>query len=93
MRTVGEVREEETALLVCRIPDGRPERRGILLGLDHAGIRREVVEFRGGGWDGSLRGFFLPLCSGKIDVDRTNTRDRFQLSLRPERNLVIETEV
>jgi len=95
MRTVGEAREEETALLVCHISDGRPERRGIQLGLDRAKIRRDGVEFGGVAWqwNGSLRVFFSPLCSGKIDVDRTNTRDRVQLSLCSERNPVLETEV
>ena len=33
MEMIGEVRGEESALPVCRIPDGRPERNGILLEL------------------------------------------------------------
>jgi len=36
MRTVGEVRGEESTLFVCHIPNGRPERNGILLELDRA---------------------------------------------------------
>jgi len=42
MRTVEEVKGEESALFVCRIPDGRPGGGCILLELDHAGIRRDV---------------------------------------------------
>ena len=46
MRTVGRVRGEESALFVCRIPEGRPERKGILLELNRAGIRRDAVTRR-----------------------------------------------
>ena len=86
-------RKEETALFVCRILDGRPKRKGILLELDRAGIRRDVVRFGGGGWHGSLRGFFSSFCAGRIEVDRAGTRDPFQLSLHPERNPALETKV
>ena len=92
VRTVGEVREEESALFVCRILDGRPERKGILLELDRAGIRRDVVRFGGGGWHGSLHGFLSSFCAGRIDVDRAGTRDSFQFSLHPKRNPVLETK-
>ena len=92
MRTVGEVRDNESALFICRIPDGRPERNGVLLELDRAGIRRDV-RFGGGGWHGGLRGFFSSLCTGRIDVDQAGTRDPFQFSLHPERNPVLETKV
>ena len=81
MGTVGEVRGEESALFVFRIPDGRPERNGILL---------EPV---GGGWHDSLHGFFSSLCTGRIDVDRTGNRDPVRFSLHPERNLVLKTKV
>jgi len=91
--TVGEVRGEESALFVFRIPDGRPERNGILLELDRAEIRREVVRLGGGGWHGSLHGFFSSLCRGRIDVDRTGNRHPVQFSLHPERNLVLKTKV
>jgi len=73
MRMVGEVGGEESALFVRHIPDGRPERSGILLELDHAEIRRDVVGSGGGGWHGGLRGFFSSLCIGRIDVDRAGT--------------------
>ena len=92
MRTVLKTREEETALFVCRILDGRPEGKGILLELDRAGIRRDVIRFGGGGWHSGLRGFFSSFCAGRIDVDRAGTRDPFQLSLHPERNPVFETK-
>jgi len=42
MGAVGGVRDEESALFVCRISNGRPEKEGILLELDRAGIRRDV---------------------------------------------------
>ena len=88
------VREEEPILFVCRILDGRPERKGILLELDRAGIRRDAIRFGGGcgGWHGSLPGFFSSFCAGRIDVDRADTRDSFQFSLHPERIPVLEAE-
>jgi len=58
MRMVGEVRGEQTALFVCRTPDGRLERKGILLELDRDGIRRDVIRLGGGNWRGNLRGHF-----------------------------------
>jgi len=45
VRTVGGVKGEESALFVCRIPNGRSERNGIQLELDRAGIRRDVLKF------------------------------------------------
>ena len=87
------MRKEETALFVCRILDGRPEGKGLLLELDRAGIRRDVIRFGGGGWHGGLRGFFSSFCARRIDVDRARTRDPFQFSLHPERNTVFETKV
>jgi len=91
MRTVGKVRGEENALLVCHIPDRRPERKGIPLELDRARIRHDVVRFGSSGQHGSLRGFFSSFCTGRIDVDRARTRDPFQFSLHPERNPVLKT--
>jgi len=85
IRAVREVRGEECALFVCRILDGRPKGKGILLELDRAGIRRDVIRFGGGGWHGGLCGFFSSFCAGRIDVDRVGTRDPFQFSLHPER--------
>ena len=87
------MRKEETALFVCRILDGRPEGKGLLLELDRAGIRRDVIRFGGGGWHGGLRGFFSSFCARRVDVDRARTRDPFQFSLHPERNPVFETKV
>jgi len=92
IRTVLKVREGKSALFVCRILDGRPERKGILSELDRGGIRRDVIRFGGGGWHGSLPGFFSSLCAGRIDVDRAGTRDPFQFSLHPERNPVLEAK-
>jgi len=92
IRAVLKVRKEESALFVCRILDGRPERKGILSELDRGGIRRDGIRFGGGGWHGSLPGFFASLCAGRIDVDRAGTRDLFQFSLHPERNPVLEAK-
>jgi hypothetical protein len=87
VRAVLQAREEEPALFVCRILDGRPEGKGVLPELDRAGIRRDVIRFGGGrgGRHGSLRGFFSAFCAGRIDVDRAGTRDPLQFSLHPER--------
>ena len=81
------MKEEECALFVCRILDGGPEGKGILLELDRAGIRRDVIRFGGGRGrrHGSLRAFFSSFCAGRIDVNRACTRDPFQFSLHPER--------
>ena len=64
---------KETALFVRRILDCRPERKSVLLQLDRAGIRREVIRFGGSGWHNSLRGFFSSFCTRRIDVDRAGT--------------------
>ena len=58
MRMVGEVRGEQTALFVCRTPEGRLERKGILLELDRDGIRHDAIRLGGGSWRGNLRGHF-----------------------------------
>jgi len=71
---VGDVRDEENALFVCHIPDGRPKRKGILLELDHSAvIRRNLVIFGDGDWHGGLRGSFSSLRIERIDVDRAGT--------------------
>ena len=79
-------RKGRPVLFVCRILDCRPERKSVVLELDRAGIRREVIRFGGTGWHGgSLRRFFSSFCAGGIDVDRAGTRDPFQFSLHSER--------